>query len=95
MVQLKKWQVFIVILFSILGIFFSIPNFFKSTTLSKFPSFLPKEQVVLGLDLQGGSYLLLEVDTESVINENVNSLEDEIRLMLRKKKNFLFKFWYR
>ena len=73
MVQLKKWQVFIVILFSILGIFFSIPNFFKSTTLSKFPSFLPKEQVVLGLDLQGGSYLLLEVDTESVINENVNS----------------------
>ena len=86
MVQLKKWQVFIVILFSILGILFSVPNFVKSTTLSKFPSFLPNEQIVLGLDLQGGSYLLLEVDTESVIKENLNSLADEIRLMLRKKK---------
>ncbi len=86
MVQLKKWQVFIVILFSVLGILFSVPNFFKSSTLSKFPSFLPNEQIVLGLDLQGGSYLLLEVDTESVIKENLSSLVDEIRLMLRKKK---------
>ena len=34
MVQFKKWQTFIVILFGILGFIFSIPNFFKSETLN-------------------------------------------------------------
>ena len=86
MVQFKKWQLFIVILFSVLGLVFSIPNFFKSETLDNLPDFFPKKQVILGLDLQGGSYLLLEVDTLSVVNENLNNLVDEIRLILRKNK---------
>ena len=86
MVQFKKWQTFIVILFGILGFIFSIPNFFKSETLNNFPNFFPKKQIVLGLDLQGGSYLLLEVDTNSVINDNLNNFMDEVRLMLRKNK---------
>ena len=57
MVQFKKWQLFIVILFSVLGFVFSIPNFFKSETLDNLPDFFPKKQLILGLDLQGGSYL--------------------------------------
>ena len=86
MVQYKKWQLYIVILFSLLGFIFSIPNFIKSNTLNNLPSFFPKQQVVLGLDLQGGSYLLLEVDTDSVVADNLNNLVDEIRLILRKNK---------
>ena len=86
MVQYKKWQLYIVILFSLLGFIFSIPNFIKSNTLNDLPSFFPKQQVVLGLDLQGGSYLLLEVDTDSVVADNLNNLVDEIRLILRKNK---------
>ena len=86
MVQYKKWQLYIVILFSLLGLIFSIPNFIKSNTLNDLPSFFPKQQVVLGLDLQGGSYLLLEVDTDSVVADNLNNLVDEIRLILRKNK---------
>jgi len=86
MVQYKKWQLYIVILFSLLGLIFSIPNFIKSNTLNALPSFFPKQQVVLGLDLQGGSYLLLEVDTDSVVADNLNNLVDEIRLILRKNK---------
>jgi len=38
---------------------FFLPNFFKNEI-----SFLPNKKVVLGLDLQGGSYLLLEVDSK-------------------------------
>ena len=92
MVQFKKWQTFIVILFGILGFIFSIPNFFKSETLNNFPNFFPKKQIVLGLDLQGGSYLLLEVDTNSVINDNLNNFMDEVRLMLRKNKISYYRF---
>ena len=86
MVQFKKWQLFLVILFSLFAIIFSLPNFFSKETLKKLPSFIPSNQIVLGLDLQGGSYLLIEVDTESVISENFESFSDNLRLSLRKNK---------
>ena len=41
-----------------IGFIFFIPNLFKDQYF-----FLPNKKIVLGLDLQGGSYLLLEVDT--------------------------------
>ena len=92
MVQFKKWQLYIVILFSFFAIIFSFPNFFSKDTLKTLPSFIPSDQVVLGLDLQGGSYLLIEVDTESVISENFESFSDELRLSLRKNKISYSKF---
>ena len=86
MVQFKKWQLYLVILFSFFAITFSLPNFLSKETLKKFPTFIPSDQVVLGLDLQGGSYLLIEVDSESVISENFESFSDNLRLSLRKNK---------
>ena len=92
MVQFKKWQLYLVILFSFFAIIFSLPNFLSKETLKKFPTFIPSEQIVLGLDLQGGSYLLIEVDTESVISENFESFSDNLRLSLRKNKISYSKF---
>ena len=86
MVQFKKWQLYLVILFCFFAIIFSLPNFLSKETLKKFPTFIPSDQIVLGLDLQGGSYLLIEVDTESVISENFESFSDNLRLSLRKNK---------
>ena len=83
MVQFKKWQLFIVILFSFFAIIFSFPNFFSKDTIKKLPSFVPSDQIVLGLDLQGGSYLLIEVDTGSVVSENFETFSDRLRLSLR------------
>ena len=92
MVQFKKWQLFIVILFSLFAIIFSFPNFFSKDTMKKLPSFIPSDQVVLGLDLQGGSYLLIEVDTESVVSENFETFSDRLRFSLRKNKISYSKF---
>ena len=92
MVQFKKWQLFLVILFSLFAIIFSSPNFFSKESLKKLPSFFPNDQVVLGLDLQGGSYLLIEVDTSSVVSENLESFSDRLRLSLRKNKISYSKF---
>ncbi len=86
MVQLKKWQLFLVFLFSIFAITFSLPNFFQKDIVKKFPSFIPNNQIVLGLDLQGGSYLLIEVDISSVVDENLASFSDSLRRTLRKNK---------
>ena len=86
MVQFKKWQLYLVIIFSFFAIIFSLPNFFSKNTLKNFPTFVPTDQIVLGLDLQGGSYLLIEVDSNSVVLENFETFSDELRLSLRKNR---------
>ena len=86
MVQFKKWQLYLVIIFSFFAIIFSLPNFFSKNTLKNFPTFVPTDQIVLGLDLQGGSYLLIEVDSNSVVLENFDTFSDELRLSLRKNR---------
>ena len=51
-----------------------------------FPSFVPLRQIVLGLDLQGGAYLLMEVDTPSVTKSQIEALRDDVRQKLREGK---------
>ena len=63
-----------------------ISKFFNKTEVTALPNYLSKKQVNLGLDLQGGSHLLLEVDTKSVLKEKSEYLVDDIRSALRKKK---------
>ncbi len=55
----------------LLGLFLCAPNFLKPGTL---PTWVPQRTVNLGLDLQGGSYLVLQVDTETVVKERLLSL---------------------
>ncbi len=66
-----------------LGILFCLPN------LATAPApWVPWRQVHLGLDLRGGSYLLMEVDMNSVIKERLNSLVDSTRQALQKADVF-------
>ena len=44
------------------GMVTALPNLFPQSTLAQLPGWLPKQQVTLGLDLRGGSHLVLEVD---------------------------------
>ena len=41
---------------------------------------------MLGLDLQGGSHILLEVDTDAVRKEKVETLRDDVRRVLREDR---------
>ena len=52
---------------------------------SSLPAWLPSRAVTLGLDLQGGSHLLLEVKTDVAVEDRVNTLVDQIRSDLRAK----------
>ena len=79
--NLKTFSVLSVI---IITLFFAVPNFFSKDQINSFPNFIPKQQVNLGLDLQGGSHLLLEVDTEEIIKERVENLNADVRRVLKK-----------
>ncbi len=62
----------------------ALPNLFASERLQAMPGWFPKNQVNLGLDLQGGSHLLLEVDLVALEEEHLESLLDAVRVSLRR-----------
>ncbi|MDB5540168.1 MAG: SecD [Devosia sp.] len=72
----------IIVIVAILGILFTIPSFLPKDILAAWPGFLPKQTVVLGLDLQGGSHLLLQVNRESIITERIKELRRDVRSAL-------------
>lgn len=86
MIHIPLWKTILTIAVCFLGILFVAPNFFTRDQLAHFPSWFPKDQVVLGLDLQGGAHLLLEVDFDAVVKEQMASLADTARAALRKER---------
>ena len=63
-----------------LGVVMSIPNFVKPEAM---PDWLPLSRFNLGLDLQGGAYLLLEVDNAAIVKERLDTTADAVRGALR------------
>ena len=86
MLKINKWNVFFVLVVCVTAIYYIIPNIYGKSEVTALPKFLSQKQVNLGLDLQGGSHLLLEVDTKSVLKEKSEDLVDDIRKSLRKSK---------
>ena len=82
MYKLSRTRIFLILAICVIGIFFAIPNMMKD------PSSLPKwwQPVNLGLDLQGGSNLLLEVKLDDVLKDRMSTVEDSARQLLRENK---------
>ena len=86
MVYFSRSKMISVLLVCLIGIVFSVPNFFNEKTLEGLPDWLPHKHVNLGLDLQGGMHLVLEVDTEKAVESTVERISQEIREQLKKKR---------
>jgi protein-export membrane protein SecD len=86
----SRLKVFSIISVIFIGIYFFLPNltFFNNS------KFFSEKRVNLGLDLQGGSYLLLEIDSNPLIEQRLQAKSLEVRRELRKNniqyKNFSF-----
>jgi len=83
MLQIPRWRMILVVAIVLAGIVFTLPNLFSRDTLDALPDWLPKTQITLGLDLQGGSHLLLEVEVDAVIEERLEQLVSDVRVALR------------
>ncbi|HWA47167.1 MAG TPA: protein translocase subunit SecD [Dongiaceae bacterium] len=86
MLHFSKFKATIVLLVLIVGTLLALPSMVNQATLDALPSWVPKTRVNLGLDLQGGSHLLFEVDTNALITERLNGVLDETRTKLRNAK---------
>ena len=77
------WKIFLVFLLVSLGIIFAIPSILYQEDTG---NWYLDNRLNLGLDLQGGSYLLLEVQTDVLIQEEFENFSDTIRIIARENR---------
>ncbi|MCW2309216.1 protein translocase subunit SecD [Rhodobium gokarnense] len=83
MLYFARWKIALILLVALGGFVLTAPNFFSRETVEAWPSWIPGKQLVLGLDLQGGVYLLYEVDSEDYKDKRLKTLVGDIRKLLR------------
>lgn len=86
MLDFPRWKVAMVMLITAFFMLTALPNALSPGLLAKLPGFLPKNTVPLGLDLRGGSHLLLQLDFDTYKREHFSNLRDGLREELRKAK---------
>ncbi len=86
MLQFTRTKIILIILTCLAGFAVAMPNFFAKDTVASWPSFMPRKQLPLGLDLQGGAHLLLAMDQDEIKKDWMNNLRDESRKLLRDAK---------
>src|SRR6201987_681147 len=85
MLYFTRWKALAIILTALVVCLFAVPNFFSEAKVKTWPAWAQR-RLVLGLDLQGGSYLLLEVDSNYVRKEKLDQVRDDVRRALREAK---------
>ena len=86
MLYFSRWKTFAIWAVVLLGVIFTIPNLLSQQTRDALPDWVPKRPMTLGLDLQGGSHILLAVDQKDLIAERLQATRDDIRTLLRDAK---------
>jgi preprotein translocase subunit SecD len=85
MLEFPRWKVWLVALVVAVGVFLSIPSLIAGTPAAdKWPSWLPHYKISLGLDLAGGSHLLLEADSRDAQKQRLQAMEDQVMTELRR-----------
>lgn len=86
MLHFSRWKIGFILLVVLTGIAYAVPNAIPKKTLEGLPDWMPNQQVHLGLDLQGGSHLLLEVNTAELRADWLEAIQDDVRVALREKR---------
>src|ERR1700751_1418093 len=85
MLYISKWKAAAILLTALICCLLAVPNFFPESMVKRWPAWAQR-RLVLGLDLQGGSHILLEVDANDVRRQKVEALRDDVRRLLREAR---------
>jgi preprotein translocase subunit SecD len=89
MMRFATWKVLSILAGTLIAILLVIPSLLppdlREDVIKNAPSWLPARAIVLGLDLQGGAHVLLEVDANAVTRTQVENLRDDVRRVLREQ----------
>jgi preprotein translocase subunit SecD len=85
MLYFTRWRAAAILLTAFIVCLMAVPNFFPESVVKSWPKWAQRH-IVLGLDLQGGSHILLEVDSAAVRKEMLETLRDDVRRVLREAR---------
>jgi preprotein translocase subunit SecD len=86
MLRFSRAKTAAIVLITLIGMLLALPNVLSPAQRDSLPSWLPHRAMTLGLDLRGGSYLLLQVDSQALRKERAESLREDVRRALREKR---------
>lgn len=86
MLYFSRWKTILIWLTVLVGLVYAAPNVLPRSVTDSLPEFWPKNTVTLGLDLQGGSYILLQIDRDSLEADRLQAIQDETRQLLRNER---------
>ncbi|MCC0043772.1 MAG: protein translocase subunit SecDF [Brucellaceae bacterium] len=86
MLYFSRWQSIVIWLVVLVGIAFAVPNLLPQSTRDALPDWSPKQPLTLGLDLRGGSHILLQVDRGSLLEDRLDTVRDDVRSLLRDER---------
>jgi len=84
MLDFPKWKIWAVMLPILIGILLAIPSMMPASEAAKLPGWMPDARINLGLDLAGGSHLLLEADSLDAAKQRLAAKEEEVTTDLRR-----------
>jgi preprotein translocase subunit SecD len=84
MLDFSRWKIWSISLVILIGILFSIPSMLPADLKARYPTWLPSATINLGLDLAGGSQLLLEADQADAAKQRLQAMEDQVATELRR-----------
>jgi preprotein translocase subunit SecD len=84
MLDFPRWKVWAVLLPILVGILLAIPSMMSKEQAASLPGWMPDARISLGLDLAGGSHLLLEADEADAAKQRLAAKEEEVSTDLRR-----------
>ncbi|MBB4632760.1 protein translocase subunit SecD [Sphingosinicella soli] len=84
MLEFSKVKIWSIIAVLVAGVIFSLPNFFSEKQVDAWPDWAPSARMNLGLDLRGGSHILLEANADTLARANLDKMEDDALSELRR-----------
>lgn len=90
MLRFSTWKFLAIVAMTLAAVLVVAPSMLSPSNYqalaSRLPSWLTPPTIVLGLDLQGGSHVMLEVDQADLVSTQVKNLRDDVRRILREEK---------
>ncbi|NBB47376.1 protein translocase subunit SecDF [Rhizobium sp. CRIBSB] len=83
MLHVSRWKTLFIWLTVAVSLFVALPNVFTDEELEALPSWLPHQKVTLGLDLQGGSHIMLKLERQDIVKERLETIVGDVRSQLR------------
>ena len=83
MLNFPRWKIWLVLASLVVGVIFAVPTFLPDRIYDQLPAVL-QARVNLGLDLSGGSHILLEANPKDIAQQRLENMEEQVRTELRR-----------